>query len=408
MLERYRHLTLLGIAALIAAPAWGAPAARGDAIDPCTRHLQAIGRALAAYQRDNGELPPHLSDLYPKYLADKKLLHCPADPSPGEPGLEGTLDDEIRPPADPAMPISYSYPMSTLRPRVIFGTPGPRRPGARTWRGQMLGMGDWFGDTVPVVRCWHHVTERTVYRDPRILNLALNGQVYRSTGNWQMAHVAVEEELTRMERDLAAGPAQFRSRWWPDEVALFFAWGGMRPTPALRDHLRAVAAKLTALGRTDATMASRSVNTLIGGLYRAAGDREKAIAAYETAVRLSNPAGDRSDDGTPIPAGHFGDAATTLATLYHESGHPEKEIALLQDLLARQPLNTELMGMLARAYESAGQPDKAAEWRRKAEPGLQFAGQPAPEFTLKDTSGKEVRLADLRGKVVFLNFWASW
>jgi peroxiredoxin len=33
---------------------------------------------------------------------------------------------------------------------------------------------------------------------------------------------------------------------------------------------------------------------------------------------------------------------------------------------------------------------------------------PAPEFTLKDSANHAVSLASLRGKVVFLNFWASW
>jgi thiol-disulfide isomerase/thioredoxin len=32
----------------------------------------------------------------------------------------------------------------------------------------------------------------------------------------------------------------------------------------------------------------------------------------------------------------------------------------------------------------------------------------APEFTARDLTGKEVRLSDYRGKVVLLNFWASW
>jgi thiol-disulfide isomerase/thioredoxin len=35
-------------------------------------------------------------------------------------------------------------------------------------------------------------------------------------------------------------------------------------------------------------------------------------------------------------------------------------------------------------------------------------GQPAPGFTLVDTAGRPVHLAGLRGKVVLVNFWASW
>jgi peroxiredoxin len=37
-----------------------------------------------------------------------------------------------------------------------------------------------------------------------------------------------------------------------------------------------------------------------------------------------------------------------------------------------------------------------------------FGYPPAPEFSLKDLDGKTVSLSDLKGKVVFLNFWATW
>ena len=32
----------------------------------------------------------------------------------------------------------------------------------------------------------------------------------------------------------------------------------------------------------------------------------------------------------------------------------------------------------------------------------------APEFTLADQTGKQVKLSDFKGKVVLLNFWATW
>lgn len=40
--------------------------------------------------------------------------------------------------------------------------------------------------------------------------------------------------------------------------------------------------------------------------------------------------------------------------------------------------------------------------------GLPAAGTPAPEFRLKNLKGEEAALSDFRGKVVVLNFWATW
>ena len=41
-------------------------------------------------------------------------------------------------------------------------------------------------------------------------------------------------------------------------------------------------------------------------------------------------------------------------------------------------------------------------------PKSQYVGRPAPEFRLKDLHGAEVALADFKGKVVLLDFWATW
>jgi peroxiredoxin len=48
------------------------------------------------------------------------------------------------------------------------------------------------------------------------------------------------------------------------------------------------------------------------------------------------------------------------------------------------------------------------EVTRVGTPGIINIGQQAPDFSIKDENGHEVKLSDYRGKLVFLNFWATW
>lgn len=47
-------------------------------------------------------------------------------------------------------------------------------------------------------------------------------------------------------------------------------------------------------------------------------------------------------------------------------------------------------------------------WMQSAKYEPLVVGKPAPDFSLSDLNDKPYRLSDFRGKVVFLNFWATW
>jgi len=58
-----------------------------------------------------------------------------------------------------------------------------------------------------------------------------------------------------------------------------------------------------------------------------------------------------------------------------------------------------LLLRLAREAKITGDP-MAGVWKARLE-----NAKPAPEFTLPDFNGKNLKLSDYRGKIVLLNFW---
>jgi cytochrome c biogenesis protein CcmG/thiol:disulfide interchange protein DsbE len=64
-----------------------------------------------------------------------------------------------------------------------------------------------------------------------------------------------------------------------------------------------------------------------------------------------------------------------------------------------------------KAHELVLTPDGQATMPTGADaqmPPNPLEGKQAPNFTLEDTTGKKVSLADYKGKAVLVNFWATW
>ncbi|HEY5626863.1 MAG TPA: TlpA disulfide reductase family protein [Nitrospira sp.] len=68
-----------------------------------------------------------------------------------------------------------------------------------------------------------------------------------------------------------------------------------------------------------------------------------------------------------------------------------------------------LMGMIGLAsFPVPSVATEVAAVSPVAQRGVVRAGDVAPNFQLRDMNGQIVALSDLRGKVVLLNFWATW
>lgn len=391
-------------------------------IELCTQQLVEIGKALQAYQKEEGNIPAWLSDLYPKYLKDEKLLLCPADEKLGDPAFSQAKD--------PKLPVSYLYEFN---------------PSMKEWKTRQLGS---YGDIVPIVRCWHHRKgEETL-----VLNLSYAFEVYQSSLVWEKDPRPLESLFSNLKKNILSGSSEGRTNVSQDafyylnedqkKEIVSFAEETAKSQPENGTAFKVIGAmkfmKRDTSGAIDAIEKAMPLlpkdaetHSIAGTLYNQLNRPKDAIKAFETAFQLQ-PDNSRFFHQYPtlcrlyIEAGREADAAQlidrfkslvkadnpwnniTLGDMLMAMKKYQEALQVFEEASKKQPNYTYIFSKIAEVHEAMGNKELANEYRLKADPGMVLVSKSAPDFSGTDISGNNIQLSQLKGKVILLNFWASW
>lgn len=242
----------------------------------------------------------------------------------------------------------------------------------------------------------------------------------------------IEDLIPRLyQRAIALDPNS--PRWKSGMVAAYVSMAALQPKPAGKISLLE-----KGLSLAEGAVSRSTVLVELSQAYFNAGDLDKASVA---AAELVNQAEDTKSNwnyGNAIHVGNIvlgrvalkrgdaAEAANRLLAAGRTPGSPQLNSfgpnwTLAQDLLAAGDRASVLsfldscrsfwtsgrarLDSLAATIRSGGTPNFSAPGEL---PRSRFLGKPAPEFRLKDLKGADVALSDFKGKVVLLDFWATW
>ena len=203
-----------------------------------------------------------------------------------------------------------------------------------------------FGDAIPLVRCRHHENQPF-----ECLNLSFSFRVYPSSGIYTPEEIyeTVEEAISTLEAGLQQLPY----------------------SKHILDAYPAFARLYIKVGREE------EVDNLT--------NRFKSII--------------ESDD---IQAHLY------LGEMLEMIDQSEELLEVFEKFDAQYPNDYQVLNRLAQIHWKLGNPKLAKAYQLKAEPRPELIGKPVSDFSAVDLDDKSISLADYRGKVVLLNFWATW
>lgn len=112
------------------------------------------------------------------------------------------------------------------------------------------------------------------------------------------------------------------------------------------------------------------------------------------------------------------EVARNYSLLLSRNGKYQEAFGRLDKIVRAGNGDAETRAELAIAYEKLNPGKKGAAYLVEAQKGLKesiqeqvsksLINEAAPAFTVKDVNGKTVSLADFKGKIIVLDFWATW